>query len=216
MGINRDGWLAAAETVDTRLVAGRLTSFSATHREYIDAQRVVEAAERDLATAAALVRRCDADQDASVDLLARAFAADGQPHDNPFRAFGVRSPALLQRCAAADDAKAIHRLVAAVQRIQGSSSATLQVAQAADAAASAVEQALAALQPLQAALHTARLTRDAIGQHWDRELAALGRKARCAADDGAPHLHAALFRGVRRKTRKASKRAVTPPEAARS
>jgi len=109
-----------------------LTTFAATHRRYIDAQRVVEAAEAQLAAAAAFLRHCDGEQDAGVEILARALMADGQPRHNPFRAFGVPSPALLQRLAAADEAKTIHHLVAVVQRIQGASNSTLQAAQTAD------------------------------------------------------------------------------------
>jgi len=193
--------LAAARTVDTRLVRLRLTAFAATHARYIAAQRVVEAAEGDLAAAAAVVRRCDAAQDAAIDALARALVLERQPRANPFRGFGVPSPAVMQRLAAAAEAKAIHRLVAAVQRIEGCAAATLEAAQAAAAAASAVEAAMASMLPVETALRTARQARDAVGQQWNHDLAALKRQAQAAADDGAPHLHAALFASIRRISR---------------
>jgi hypothetical protein len=194
--------LAAAETVVTRLVRERLTAFAAMHERYIEAQRIVAAAEVKLAAAAAVVRRCDAEQDAAADHLARALLLEGQPRANPFRGFGVPSPAVLQRRAAAAEAKAIHKLVAAVRRLPGCAAATLKAADAAASAAGAVEKALAAMLPPAAALHTARLARDAVGQQWNRALAALKLHALAAADDGAPQLHTALFRSVRRTGRK--------------
>jgi len=194
--------LTAADTVDRRLVQLRLTAFATTHARYIAAQRAVEAAEDELTAAAAVVRRCDAEQDAAIDALARALVLDRRPRANPFHGFGVPSPAVLQRRAAAAEAKAIHKLVAAVQRIEGCAASTLEAAQAADAAASAVEEALASMLPVEAALRTARRARDAVGQQWNRDLAALKRRAQAAADDGAPHLHAALFASVGRTSRK--------------
>ena len=193
---------AAAETVDTRLVQRRLTAFEATHARYIAAQRVVAAAEGQLAAAAAVVRRCDGEQDVAVDHLARALMLEHQSRASPFRGFGVPSPAVLQRLAAAAEAKAIHKLVAAVGRIEGRAGSTLEAALAADAAACAVEEALASLLPLAAALRTARQARDAVGELWNRDLAALKRQAHAAADDGAPLLHAALFGSVRRNSRR--------------
>ncbi len=194
--------LAAAETMDTQLVQHRLTAFAATHARYVAAQRVVEAADRKVADAAAVVRRRNGGQDAAVESLTRALMGEHQPRANPFRGFGVPSPAVLQRLAAATKAQAIHKLVAAAQRLNGCTASTLKAAQTADAAAFAVEQALASMLPLAAAAHTARLPRDAVGQQWNQDLAALKRRARSAADDGALHLHAMLFRSVRRTARK--------------
>ena len=184
------------------MVRLRLTAFAATHARYIAAQRAVKAAEDNLTTAAAVVQRCDAEQDAAVDALARALVLDRQPRANPFRGFGVPSPAVLQRRAAAAEAKAIHKLVAAVRRIEGCAASTLAAAQAAEAAASAVEEALASMRPAEAALRTARRACDAVGQQWNPDLAALKRQAQAAADAGAPHLHAALFARVGRTSRK--------------
>ena len=56
--------------------------------------------------------------------------------------------------------------------------------------------------PVEAALRTARRARDAVRQQWNRDLAALKLRAQAAADDGAPHLHAALFASVGRTSRK--------------
>src|SRR5438045_3597131 len=96
--------LAAAETVDTRLVERRLTAFAATHRRYLEAQRAVEVLEGKVAAAAAVVKRCDGEQDAALDALARALIRERQPRANPFRGLGVPSPAVLQRRAAGAEA----------------------------------------------------------------------------------------------------------------
>lgn len=195
--------LGAAETVETQLVEPRLAGFAATHRRYLAAQQVVAAAEAKHAAAAALVRRRDGEQDAAVDRLACALiVSERRSRHNPFRGFGVPSPSLLQRLPVGAEARAIQQLVAAVQRIEGCTRSTLRVAQAAVAAGCAVEEALLALQRLEAKLRTARLARDAIGKTWDRHLAGLKFSARAAAADGAPHLHAALFGAQRRPRRK--------------
>ena len=85
------------------------------------------------------------------------------------------------------------QLVAAVQRKNNASKATLQAAQALEKAAGAVEQALIPIEKLQAVVRDTRHTRDAVSQSWESTLAALKRGARAAAEDGAPQLYATLF-----------------------
>jgi hypothetical protein len=189
--------LAAAEELDTRLVERRLAAFAATHRRYLDAQGAVAATEARLAVALKQLNDCGGEQDKQVSQMARALVGDGQPRANPFRAFRVPSPASMQRLAMAREAALIHRLVSAVQQSPATSQRTRHVAQAAEDAARAVEQALAQIDRLQAAARTKRVARDAIGRSWDRDLATLKLAARAAAADGAPHLHATLFAGVR-------------------
>jgi hypothetical protein len=174
--------------VDTRLVKRRLTTFTQTHRLYVAAQRKVKAAEARVSAAQARVNECDREQDAHVELLALALMRERRLRINPFRGFGVPSPAVMKRLAVADEAQAIHRLVAAVRR--RCSPATVKVAEAADAAARAQ-----------------RVKRNVIGQSWDRDAAILKRAAHAAADDGAPHLHAALFRHAKQRA-KQSRRVV--------
>src|ERR1700687_1250166 len=93
------------------------------------------------------------------------------------------------------------------------SSKALLVAHAADKAARAVEQALAPIDKLQAAVREARHTRDAVAQTWESSLAALKRGARSGGDDGAPQLYATLFSHSARSAAKSSKVTLPPVSA---
>lgn len=194
--------LAAAKTVDTRLVKRRLTTFTGTHRDYVDAQRQVELAEGHLRAARAHLAGRVAAQAVAVDALARALVVDRHPRANPFKALGTAAPAALMRLAVAQKVKAIRSLVAIVQRRTGLSATTLHAAHAADKAARAVEAALASLDTRQNALQERRRMRDSIGSTWKIALAALKRGARAAADDGAPRLYPTLFGRLSTVTRK--------------
>ena len=205
------GVLSAARAIDTRLVKGRLGRFERAHRAYVAAQRKVDAAESQLRSAQARLAECDAVQDEAVETLARALVADGQPRGNPFEAFGAPAPGTLTRLVFAEEAEAVHALVAAAQRSKGVSKATLQAAQTADKAARVVVQALAPVAKLQyTARQHARRTRDAVAQGWESTLAALKRGARAAADEGAPDLYPTLFLPVIRAITKSK----TPKEQA--
>jgi len=204
------GVLSAARAIDTRLVKGRLGRFERAHRAYVAAQRKVDAAESQLRSAQARLAECDAVQDEAVETLARALVADGQPRGNPFEASGAPAPGTLTRLVFAEEAEAVHALVAAVQRSKGVSKATLQAAQTADKAARVVVQALAPVAKLQDTVRDARRTRDAVAQGWESTLAALKRGARAAADEGAPDLYPTLFLPVIRAITKSK----TPKEQA--
>jgi hypothetical protein len=194
--------LSAARAVDTRLVKDRLGRFERVHRSYVNAQRKVDAAESELRTVQARLAESDAVQDEAVETLARALVADGQPRGNPFDAFGVAAPGTLTRLPFAEEAAAVHQLVAAVQRSKGASKATIQAAQAADKVAGIVEEALVPVAKLQDNVRDARRARDAVGQGWESALAALRRGARAAADEGAPDLYPTLFPPVARAVAK--------------
>ena len=204
------GVLSAARAIDTQLVKGRLGRFERAHRAYVAAQRKVDAAESQLRSAQARLAECDAVQDEAVETLARALVADGQPRGNPFEAFGAPAPGTLTRLVFAEEAEAVHALVAAAQRSKGVSKATLQAAQTADKAARVVVQALAPVAKLQDTVRDARRTRDAVAQGWESTLAALKRGARAAADEGAPDLYPTLFPPVIRAITKSK----TPEEQA--
>jgi hypothetical protein len=194
--------LSAARAVDTRLVKARLGRFERVHQQYVNAQRKVDVAESQLRTVQARLAECDAVQDEAVETLARALVADGQPRGNPFDVFGAPAPGTLTRLPFAEEAQAVHQLVAVVQRSKTVSKATIQAAQAADKAARVVEQALAPVAKLQESVRDARRMRDAVGQGWESALAALRRGTRAAADEGAPELDATLFPPVVRATTK--------------
>lgn len=205
--------LAAAKTVDTRLVKRRLTTFAGTHRDYMDAQRQVERVQGQLQAARVHLARRVAAQAVAVDGLARALVADRHPRANPFKALDTAAPAALMRLAQAQKVRAIRSLVATVQCCTGLSATTLQAARVADKAARAVEAALASLDTRQNALRKTRRRRDSIGATWKIALAALKRGARAAADDGAPRLHPTLFGrlGTGARKRRKSKSAPTAP-----
>ncbi len=184
---------AAAKAVDTRLVKARLAAFEGAHRSYAEAQQKVDAAEAQLRAAQAKLGQCDVAQNEALEPLVRSLIFDGQPRANPFAAFGPLIPSKAMSLPIADKAKAVHQLVAAIQRSKGVSKTTLQTAQAAEKAANTLEQALVPVEKLQAVVRDTRHTRDAVAQSWESTLAALKRGARAAADDGAPQLYATLF-----------------------
>ena len=171
----------------------RLAAFEQAHRSYADAQTKVDAAETQLRAAQAKIGQCDVALTEVIETLARSLIFDGQERRNPFAAFGALPPSKVMSLQPADKAKAVRQLVAAVQRKNNVSKATLQAAQALEKAAGAVEQALLPLDKLQAVVRDTRHTRDAVSQSWESTLAALKRGARAAADDGAPQLYATLF-----------------------
>jgi hypothetical protein len=194
--------LAAARALDTHLVKDGLARFQQAHRDYVDAQRKVDAAQSALDAARAQVLKLHAVQDHAVETLARSLSADGYPRKNPFTGFAAPSPSTIARMAVADGVEAIGRLVAAVLRRERLGEDTLQAAQSALAAARAVEEAVAAVAKREDRERDVRTTRDAIGRRWDLALRAFRSRARAAADDGAPHLYPTLFPPVRRAARK--------------
>ncbi len=193
---------AAATVIDTHLVRDALGVFEATHTRYLAAQATVETHERELAAAEKALREAERAMDSALDTLVLALTMDGEPRKNPLRRFKVPSPAVLQRAAVTNKAKMIRRVAEAVQDSKRSTDNSRRAALAADTAASAIEQLVAAKAPIQITLATARVVRDVIGRQWDADLARLRLDARIAAVEGAPHLFAMLFHSVQRKSRK--------------
>ena len=205
--------LAAARTVDTRPIKARLMAFERAQNELNAAHAQVTAAEAQLAAAQTALDGLDADQDQHVDAMARALIADGLSRTNPFGVFGSAAPGALIALPVADEAQAIHQLVIAIQRHKPLAEASVQAAHNLDNAARAVEEGLAHIETLQAALREARHTREAVAQRWTRAAAALKRGARAAADDGAPQLYGMLFERPRKPNGKAAKPAPAPQPA---
>lgn len=207
--------LSAARAIDTRLVRTRLGRFERVHRNYVNAQRKFESAESQFRAAQTQLVDCDAIQDEAVENLARALVGDGQPRGNPFEAFGAPAPGTLTRLPFAEAPQSVHQLVATVQRSKGASKGTIEAAEAADKAATVVEEAVATAAKLQDAVRHARRMRDALNQGWDSALGALRRGAQAAADEGAPDLYATLFPPMTRastKTRTPEEQAPTATE----
>lgn len=202
--------LEAAQHVDTKRATGRLNAFAAVHRSYTAAQRRVETVEGQLRGLQAQLSENEAKHD-PVETLARALVADGEPRANPFVNLGGSSPSNVKKLVFVEEAKAIHQLVAAVQRSTTAGQATRNAAKAADKAARAMEATLRRINTLEATLEKARRRRDTIGESWDNALAALKRRTRAAEDDGAAGLYTALFGRLARP--KSKKKTATPTQA---
>jgi hypothetical protein len=200
--------LAAARTVDTRLIKDRLAAFDRAQQGYADAHAKLLKAEADLETAQAEFRT---EQEGVVDGLARALLADGQPLRHPFAGFATATPGAIMRMPPADAVKALPQLIATIRRSKTLGKLTLQALPAAEKATRAMEQAVTRMDDLRTAAHNAHATRDAVAQKWEAALGALKRGARAAADDGAPTLYATLFERPGRTSGKNHKAA--PPAA---
>jgi len=164
---------AAARTADTRQIKACLAAGGHAPLTCRTAQKKVHAAEESISVAEARLGELAVAQDEAVATVARALIGDGLPRSNPFAAFGPLAPGALMALPVSEGAKAIHQLVAAIERGTAASTATLQATQAAEKAACAVDQALAQLDTLQAAAREARQTRDALAQTWAAAVAAL-------------------------------------------
>ncbi len=185
--------LSAAREIDTSVVKVRLARFERAHRAYVDANRRVDQADAQLGAAEARLQDCDALQDKALGVLARALIHDGHPIGNAFQPFGALPLGKLTRLPFAQEAAAVHQLVAAVLREDDLAKDTIQAAQAADKAARAVEAALVPVKKMEQGAREARRRRDARGHGWDNALAALKNDARAASRDGTPHVYATLF-----------------------
>jgi uncharacterized protein YgbK (DUF1537 family) len=200
--------LAAARTVDTRLIKDRLAAFARVQQGYADAHAKVQQGATELEKAQAQFR---SEQQRVVDALARALVADGQPLRKPFAAFGPVTMGALTRMPPAAAIKALAELIAALRRSKTLGKVTLQTLPDAEKTARGMEQALARIEVLGTAAGDAHATRDAVKQTWDTALGALKRGARAAADDGAPGLYTTLFARPARPNGKNHKPAPTPP-----
>ncbi len=202
--------LAAAQTVDTRLIKASLSVFAAVQREYKTAHDKVQAAGNSVGVAQMRLGELDVEQSATVDAVARALIAEGRPRGNPFRDLLPLGPGRLVALPAAEEAKTIHQLVQALRQAKGIGKPTLAAAQAAEKAALAVERQVAEIDKLQSALRAARNARAPIAQKWATALAGLKRWARAASEDGAPQVHSVLFDRPNRPRTKTSKPGPTP------
>ncbi len=196
--------LAAAEVVNTRLIRKRVETFTEAHRSYAKAQRAAQAAEAELRDCQGRLVARDREQDDAVEWLARALINEGWPRANPFAPYAMPASSAIRKLPYAEEAKAIHALVAAVQRDRTVGTAVRRAADAAAGAAQNTERELAPWDKLSAAVRSARETRDAVGRTWDLALAALKRAARAAADDGASELYVKLFGRASRPKKKAA------------
>lgn len=202
--------LAASRGVDTRLVKERLQRFEEVHRNYTSAQKKVDAAEAQYLAVQAGLEKLDETLNETVEGLAVALVQEGQPRRNPFEAFGAPAPSGVTKLSFTEKTAVVRKLVATVVRSRNVTEATIKAAQAAEEAARALEHAMLPVAKLEENVRHARGLRDAVGIDWDTALNALRGVARVAAREGAPSLHAALFRAVSRAATKTKPPSETP------
>jgi len=199
--------LAAAELVDATLIKARLDAFASAHAAYAQAQDSVESAEAQLLGRQTLLNRLDAQQDETLEDIARVLVAEKQPRVNPFATISTETPTTFKRLNFGEKSKAIQVLAANVQADPQTSEALRRAAQAASTVAQQMETDLEPFEKLQTNLRAARDGREAAGKAWDNALRALKRGAHAAQDEGAPNLYVALFgqpRAAKRKEKPAS------------
>lgn len=201
--------LAATRVLDTALIKPRLTAFLAAHRQYVDAQGKVDAADSDVRSAQAKLTQREIQVDDSLEALALALANEGHSRTRPFAAFGAVVPSVVKQLPVREKTTVIHQLVAGIERAKTVSQRARDAARAAEQAVRGLEAALVPIDQLEASRREVRWQRDTVGRKWDTTLAALRRDTRSAADEGAPGLYPALF-GAARSTRKRAKAGPAP------
>ena len=137
-----DSVFHAADSVDTRAVAGKLAGFKKAHGAYVTADAGVKKAGEALQKQQAKAAEADVIQDESLDDLAVALPADGLPRVNPFKPFGAPSLTALQGLGYADEARKVLDLEKAVLKRKGISKASIAAAKAAGKAALRVQAEL--------------------------------------------------------------------------
>jgi len=197
-----DAILANAQALNMKPVKSWFDAFADVHRSYVEAQQKVETVEQALAQEQARTLQLDADQDDAVEALALCLVNDGEPRTRPFARFGHQAPGTMKSLAMEEEARAIHALVATLQRHKSLSPATLAAANNAEEAARKLEAGLPPLEVRRQEVKAARGFRDTIGQKWDTQLAALRLAVRGAAATTVPGLYTALFGRSGRSTKK--------------
>src|SRR5262249_23253194 len=111
-------------------------------------------------------------------------------------------------------ARAVHALVAKLERNKSRSKATMDAARHAEKTAQEIDAALPPFAALSDEVRAQRRMRDVIARNWDRALAALRREARAVGNEGAPGLYDALFGSLKRVPKKPKSTAVPASEPA--
>lgn len=201
-----DAILTAAAGVDTKLIEDDLAAFTKIHREFKDEQLKVSDLEARLRAHQQLLDDADAEQGRSVTALAGALIFAGFPSRNPFQSFGIEPPSRVRAMRRGDEAKTIHRLVAAVRGTTGLPALVSEAASTAETAAVRMDALVSEGETLQATLREQRQHRDQLIPAWETALTCLKRTARYVSDTGGPALYAAMFARTARPTRRARKK----------
>ena len=205
-----DDVISASGSVDTKPVRSRFDAFKKIHATYSASQKKVDSAQSALRIRQALNGELDAALDDAVEALATALSGDGLPRQNPFKPFGnFLPPSKLCELGYGEEAKQVRALVKKVLARKGLSAKSVSAAKKADAAAMAVEAALAKVEPIQNSYDSSLRARDALVPAWEAAFAKLKRGVRAAEDDGAEGLFEALFKTTA-KPKKKEKPAPTP------
>lgn len=175
------------------LIKKSLARFSATQKAYVAAQKQVTIASASVHAAEAKVAALDNAQDDAIEALVVALINDKLPRQNPLKGLTSYAASDLKQLRYDTEASECHKLVEAVRKRAGLSKASLAAATKLDAAASAVDKALPALETVKRARTSTETKRDAIGLDWQADFGALKRAAKSAEDNGAPGLFARLF-----------------------
>ena len=115
--------LAAAEIVDTKLVAARLRAFTQAYRDYLDAEHTVDEAEARHEAEKLKLAQVGAEHDEAVENLACCLVSEGEPRANPFADCDT-SPSGIRRLAPAEAAREVRALLASLARRTNASAAT--------------------------------------------------------------------------------------------
>jgi len=198
---NGTSLLTRSAVIDSTPIAARLQPFATLHHQYTTAQSAVVAARAAVAEHHALLVTRDADQNQAIDTLARALVLDRYrtARLRPLAAYSNRPPSLLKRMAAGAKARAIQKLVLAIERDTSLSAQSHAAAAALARAAADVDAARRTVAHFEDVLRREIIHRDALGDQWDAAYAAVKRRARYAAIDDAPELYAFLFGKPRRR-----------------
>jgi hypothetical protein len=202
--------LAAAKTISTGAIAKRLAAFSSAHRAYVAAQAKVDAADRKLRAAQAVVGERDVEQDEAVLALASTLAGLGMSRTNPFRPLGFEAPSRLVKLGYGVEAKRVLALVKAIGKHEDVAKGASAACRRAAAGARSVQAALARIPAVQRAYAEALTARDALAQPWETSFSALKRAARYADDDGGSALFATLFERTAPPKKRVTRAAGTP------
>ena len=133
-----DALLAAAETVDVKVLAKKFTTFRACHKALVEATEALSTAEARFASAQHAVAEADVTQDATVDSLASALVGIGQPRTRPFAGLCTHAPSALKVIGYEAEAKEIKKLVGKVRKREHLTAPVTAACKDAERAASAV------------------------------------------------------------------------------
>ncbi len=207
--------LAAAQSVDTTLVAARLAAFTQAHAQFLEAVERINVAQAGIDNAEALVRERSALHDTALGKLIAQLVVDGHPRINPLTSYSAETPSGIAEMPPAARSTVVRELLGNVLRDERLSAGSRDAANACADATAALDEALSSLTQAETTAADLRHSRDAVADRWDDAFAALKRGARAAADEGAAGLYGALFdrlakpatskgRGVRTKQAEAA------------